>query len=64
MTAMPAKEGIQGGKETGFRVKPGMTSNVKGWVTRHTGPVWFHSTILHGPLKKNRDLTGSSHAGT
>jgi hypothetical protein len=29
-TVIPAKAGIQKSKKTGFRVKPGMTSNVKG----------------------------------
>jgi len=32
---IPAKAGIQKGKKTGFRVKPGMTNNVKGLMTHY-----------------------------
>jgi hypothetical protein len=34
-SVIPAKAGIQSGK-TGFRVKPGMTTGVKGLMTHYT----------------------------
>jgi len=35
-TVIPAKAGIQKGKKTGFRVKPGMTIKVRGLMTHYT----------------------------
>ncbi len=51
-----AKAGIQKGKETGFRVKPGMTNNVKGFMMQYTRFSGL-SSRWHGSGKNVRSLT-------
>jgi hypothetical protein len=38
-TVIPAKAGIQRGKKIGFRVEPGITTKVKGFMTHYTSEV-------------------------
>jgi hypothetical protein len=42
-SVIPAKAGIQKGKKTGFRVKPGMTIKVKGVMTHYTRRYFYWS---------------------